>query len=257
MADRFITLPAILENFEHCRDFSGRPNLTGRYQQKMACATSQSLRAKTPLFHPRRGGATMIRAICWLVCISSCLASIGCCGPLVCGGPCGSTGCHDCDGVGYGERVIPYRPLDGLRQLRKNIVCGSGCGEVYVGEWISTPPDCSDPCCGDQFVGGATPCRPGCWEPGLLLRNLYGGRFCDGALGDCCDCGVTGCDGGCHNDGTWIEEGTVPSESPTPAARPAENIPNPDQAQRQRRPATDNLTRAARRPVANRSVNPR
>ena len=29
-----------------------------------------------------------------------------------------------------------------------------------MGEWISTPPDACDPCCGDQWVGGATACRP-------------------------------------------------------------------------------------------------
>ncbi len=88
-------------------------------------------------------------------------------------------------------------PIQNMRNLRRSLVCGSGCGEAYVGEWMSTPPDAADPCCGDQWVGGATPCRPFCWTPGTILGNLYGGRFCTGAESSSpCGCGDFSCDGG-------------------------------------------------------------
>ena len=118
----------------------------------------------------------------------------GCCGPMGCGPGCGIDNCYDCDGA---TQLNPYMgPMDTLRQMRQRVVCGSGCGEVYRGEWMSTPPDCVDPCCGDKFVGGAYPARPFCWQPGALLSllcptNIYGGRFCDGC-GESfatCDCG--------------------------------------------------------------------
>lgn len=134
----------------------------------------------------------MSRYVLILLTAALSLASVGCCGI--------QQQCNDCDGIGYGETVLPQRPFDRLRNLRKGLVCGSGCGEVYVGEWTSTPPDCADPCCGTDFVGGATPCRPNCWQPGKLMRQLlggglYGGRFCDGdASSTASGCGGTGCD---------------------------------------------------------------
>lgn len=130
--------------------------------------------------------------------------SVGCCGPM----GCGTTHCYDCDGVGYGERMIPRRPLDRLRQAKKRLVCGSGCGEVYRDEWISTPPDCNDPCCENQFVGGATPSRPGCWQPGNLARRLfagrrlYGGRLCTGDESTA----------SCGSDAASCEEGFLSAE---------------------------------------------
>ena len=109
------------------------------------------------------------------------LLASGCCGPMGCGPGCDVGGCYDCDGTAtagaYGH------PFESLVGLRKRIVCGSGCGETYHGEWMSTPPDCEDPCQGDQFVGGAVKARPFCWAPGTiwgaLVPSLYGGRFCD------------------------------------------------------------------------------
>lgn len=106
--------------------------------------------------------------------------------------------CDDCDG-NY-VRPLAYGPLQGLRNLRRQLTCGGGgCGEVYFGEWISTPPDCYDPCCGDQFVGGAFPSRPFQWRPGMLLASVLfsgrlSGRFCTGDESSvpcgCDDCGT-------------------------------------------------------------------
>lgn len=123
----------------------------------------------------------------------------GCCAPMGPIGPgCTDFGCSDCSGCGTSPQYIANGPLDALRNARRRMVCGSGCGEAYVGEWISTPPDAVDPCCGDQFVGGATKCRPFCWQPGNLLRGLYGQRLCSGnASSTPCACGTNFCDGGC------------------------------------------------------------
>lgn len=128
-----------------------------------------------------------------------------CCGPGA--GPCGPcpSQCNNCDDAGYGQFPMVYGPLHGLTQLRKSMVCGSGCGEAYYDEWVSTPPDACDPCHDDQFVGGATPCVPFCWRPGTLFGlfgGLYGTRFCDGCghSFDQCGCGPVGCDDGCGCD---------------------------------------------------------
>lgn len=115
-----------------------------------------------------------------------------CCGPCgsVCVNDCaqcdGYDDCGDCGVAGY-----PMGPIDALRQFRRKVVCGDGCGEVYRGEWVSTPPDSCDPCQGSQWVGGATPCRPFCWQPGTIFGNIYGSRMCEycGNAFTNCECG--------------------------------------------------------------------
>jgi len=135
------------------------------------------------------------------------IGGVGCVSGI--GPGCHTGGCYDCDGMA--GRPIPHGPLDGLRQFKRQLTCGGGgCGEVYAGEWISTPPDAFDPCCGDQFVGGATPCRPFCWQPGSLLTSLrLSGRFSDGMAHD--DCGCHGDHGGFHEgmQDQYFSEGTI------------------------------------------------
>ena len=167
-------------------------------------------------------------------CVAALLFSGCCCGPYGgCGGPVGggfaggcggggcTTNCNDCDGVYSAARPMAYGPLQHLNQMRKSLVCGGGCGEVYYGEWQSTPPDACDPCNGNQFVGGAVPCDPFCWNwrPGQFffgflgsIGNFYGQRYYSGYggcgcgagnVGDCgCDGGYdAGCDSGACGDG--------------------------------------------------------
>ncbi len=43
--------------------------------------------------------------------------------------------CHNCDG---------YNPPFG--NVRKTLACGSGCGEIYYGEWLSNPPNTCNEC---------------------------------------------------------------------------------------------------------------
>ena len=148
----------------------------------------------------------MIRKLFGCVLLFAVVFAVGCCGPLGCGPGCSAgVGCNDCDG-GFEQQRLMRSPLDGIRNFRRSLVCGSGCGETYIGEWISTPPDCADPCCNEQWVGGATKCRPFCWQPGTLFRGLYGSRFCTESessvpcgCGDCDACTVV-------DDGYYTDE---------------------------------------------------
>ncbi len=143
-----------------------------------------------------------------VVALAVCVLATGCCGPFGVG--CGVPGdsCNDCNCYSP-ERPIAQGPIDAFRLWKRSLVCGGGCGEVYYGEWMSTPPDAHDPCCGEQFVGGATKCRPFCWQPGALMGNLYGRRFCEGGVD--CDCGGEGCgqvgygDYGCDSCGGSVD----------------------------------------------------
>ena len=148
----------------------------------------------------------MIRKLFGCVLLILGVLAMGCCGPLGCGPGCGAgVSCNDCNG-GFGQQQQLSGPLDGIRNFKRSLVCGGGCGETYIGEWISTPPDCADPCSNNEFVGGATKCRPFCWQPGALFRGLYGSRFCSGAESSVsCDCGQ--CDScGVVDDGYYADE---------------------------------------------------
>ena len=193
----------------------------------------------------------MIRFSLILSCLAVSLMSIGCCGPMGRGPGCRIPTCSDCDGCG--SNTIPSGPLDRARQFKRSLVCGSGCGEAYVGEWISTPPDAQDPCCGDQWVGGATACRPFCWQPGALLGQLklYGSRFCSGAESSApCGCGdeCSGC--GCDEviDGGYVDDISGGTGSCGCASCNSNDKINGNMRMAAKVvPATDRMTRSARR----------
>lgn len=187
----------------------------------------------------------------------------GCCAPcaFVGAGPIGpgciDTNCNDCSGSCAATRQIANGPIDALRIARRRVICGSGCGEAYLGEWISTPPDAVDPCCGSQFVGGATKCQPFCWQPGMvfggLARGLYGKRFCSGDQSSApCPCGNSACGAGT----TVISESVISSpvisapvasgcSSCTAASRSAQTRAVATQA----RPASDSATATTQRVI--------
>ena len=79
--------------------------------------------------------------------------------------------------------AAPFRPLVGLMK------CGTGCGEVYWGEWTSDPPDCCDPCdsCGN-WVGD------GCCLP-RLQKLFWGRRYRCGSGYEGQSCGCDSCGG--------------------------------------------------------------
>ena len=136
----------------------------------------------------------------------------GCCGPMGCGVGCGNVSCNDCDGAF--RQPMCGGPIDAVRNLRRSAICGSGCGETYIGEWISTPPDCNDPCCGSDFVGGAVKARPFCRTQshclgcGGLLRALYGKRTCSGDESSQPCAGDSGLCGGCSSE-SYVSDGYV------------------------------------------------
>jgi len=152
-------------------------------------------------------GAKMVR-FAFLILGVVAMATSGCCGPAGCGigcapgcgsGGCGTTVVNTCGGG------CCYGPLAaariGVQNARRALICGSGCGEAYIGEWISTPPDCKDPCFDSQFVGGAVKARPFCRPRGSILRSLTGVRYCSGSQSSApCGCGVTSCGGGCSTE---------------------------------------------------------
>jgi hypothetical protein len=90
----------------------------------------------------------------------------GCCDPCCdpCGVPCGDPCCGSC--AGPCAPCAPCGPLGcviGVLDCVKYGACGcgygceAGCGDVYCGDWISSPPDYCDPCdCHGNWIG------PGC-----------------------------------------------------------------------------------------------
>lgn len=99
--------------------------------------------------------------------------------PAACdSGGCGTTGCDRCDGGGH----LPLGSLAGqplLHRLKQRVTCGDGCGEVYIGEWISTPPK-PDPCDFDgQYTGfdNGMSVRPYPQPVRNTLRRIAGIRF--------------------------------------------------------------------------------
>jgi hypothetical protein len=180
--------------------------------------------------------------------VAAAIFSVGCCGPMGCGVGCDAgIGCNDCDGLGMQQQMVGG-PLSGLRQLKRQMICGGGCGETYFGEWISTPPDCSDPCSGDQWVGGATKARPFCWQPGALFGNLYGSRSCSGAESSApCDCGS--CCGEVISDGYYEESVSTGgcSGCATGNCSRCQSASIGTGTRIVHRPATDPVTRSAKR----------
>lgn len=180
----------------------------------------------------------MVRAMLVLVVSAAMMAASGCCNPYIyrggCGlpGPCGSCGpcepsCGPCEPCGpevapcgpaapcgvcvndpcCGDCGPPCHGCYPLLGFWRWLTCGSGCGDVYVNEWCSDPPDCCDPCdpCGN-FVG------PQCCPPrhSRFLQCLFGQPCCEpflptiGFFHGCCPpaCGDTmACGGGCGDCG--------------------------------------------------------
>lgn len=147
--------------------------------------------------------------------MAAAMSFTGCMSTMPIGPGCADFGCNDCCGATVGTQYIANGPLDALRNARRQMTCGAGCGETYVGEWISTPPDSVDPCCGSQFAGGATKCRPFCWQPGNLFRGIYGQRICsDSASSMPCGCASGGCDGGCGVADNYVGGSVISSGAP-------------------------------------------
>ncbi len=194
-----------------------------------------------------------MRTFCLLLFVAGSVLSAGCLGPRrFCGDApgCGVGDCNHCDDCG--TLPVPCTPWDHLRQHCGFLTCGAGCGDVYVDEWYSHPPDCHDPCDGcNQWVGGdGCKCLPLSRFDGIFA-GLRGRRFrCDDTCGffdcmagfcDVCDSDPCSCGGGhvaehgeyydeylgeyegevwSEGEGTEIfDSGTIDEPQPAPANR--------------------------------------
>jgi hypothetical protein len=86
--------------------------------------------------------------------------------------------CNECGPAPVVACGEPCAPGGLFPWLRRQLTCGHGCGEVYLGEWISDPPDCVDPCdtCYGQWTGPGGVCRLGPFQ--RILAGLHGYRYC-------------------------------------------------------------------------------
>lgn len=94
------------------------------------------------------------------------------------GSSCESGHCNRCDGNTH-VPVGAYAGLPLAARLKQRLACGDGCGEVYFGEWISTPPT-PDPCDYDgnyTGVGNDMTMHSHAQPVRSLLRKIAGIRF--------------------------------------------------------------------------------
>ena len=173
---------------------------------------------------PCRGRIMYLRYASLSIAVMATFMASGCCTvgphaghpgqyPIGYAGDCGECvdGCSSCE-AGY----YPPGPLQAFHNWRMGVFQGNGCGGVYRGEWLSTPPGhcdpCGDPCVGPQGYGYG---YGHYWHPGKLLCHLYGKRFCDGCglshpgygcvqPGGCYE-GDCGCQGKVITEGEYIE----------------------------------------------------
>lgn len=240
--------------------------------------------------------ARMLCAIASAICLFA-LGGCCCCNP--CGGPgaeCGcfclpkpivwNGGCSECAPPGQSCAdccgdcgLLPW--------LRRSMTCGKGCGEIYLGEWISDPPDCCDPCdqCYGCYTGHQGACCLGPFQ--RLLAACHGYSYCPrpacgpvcgglcnrGSCGPMCNsCGGAGCascGGGPAAHGVVLggapafggySEGPLPPPAnlrtqrptsdllPTPAAEPTHSILEEDWNQPKTQPAPGRPIHKAQQP---------
>jgi hypothetical protein len=142
-----------------------------------------------------------------LLLLAAVAGSSGCCCPVAPGGclpyastavgvacdDCGGMGCDGACGAGGGPACgMPAQAfpatcgtlapggcggLSGLMLplLSTRLACGSGCGDVYWGEWIFDPPECCDGCNDDGCWAGSAGNAPyGGYHGGCLQGILAG-----------------------------------------------------------------------------------
>lgn len=114
--------------------------------------------------------------------------------------------CNNCDG---------YNGPFGT--VRKTLACGSGCGEIYYGDWLSNPPNTCNECDAVGVARGVNARIPWLCNPfafwgyqyrpngsgyGNPLRGQLWGYGQYGAHWNTAGCGGVGCSSGCNDCGS-------------------------------------------------------
>lgn len=148
--------------------------------------------------------------------------------------------CNNCDG---------YNPPFG--NLRRTLACGSGCGEIYYGEWVSNPPNTCNECdargfayginarvpwlCNAWFLPWGVKYRANGEGYGNPLRGVhrgidqYGGYRSDywnriGVVGNNCSSCSTGCESGCAHGNCAPNAPSGKQLQPVPSKMPKTNV---------------------------------
>lgn len=99
------------------------------------------------------------------------------CGSCAGGSPCGTCG----PGAYVGSCAQGFLGF-ARSALHNSLTCGSGCGDLYIDEWYSDPPDACDPCV-DCARDNCAP--PGCGSYPSVPWNFWGRRFQGGSCQSC------------------------------------------------------------------------
>lgn len=135
-------------------------------------------------------------------------------------GSCATGHCDRCDG----DATMPVGALHGLPlayRIKQRLACGDGCGEVYIGEWISTPPT-PDPCdYSGNYTGAGNDMiyREHAQPVRNTLRRLAGIRFLGTRYADTTVSTET------WNDEVVVEADTFEDWSPEMMGEPTAEIP--------------------------------
>ncbi|MBL8889679.1 MAG: hypothetical protein JNL67_06850 [Planctomycetaceae bacterium] len=145
-------------------------------------------------------------------------------------GSCETGHCDRCEG-GTHLPVGAYAGMPLAARLKHRLACGDGCGEVYIGEWISTPPT-PDPCDYDgNYTGvGNHMAMHGHMQPvRSLLRKIagirfFGTRYADQWIDETSCCGEEGVE---FADSSHMSSNVLHTSAPmadhSPVGRPACN----------------------------------
>lgn len=170
-------------------------------------------------------------------------------------GECGAIGCagSPCDSCASPNEFYAGGPLSGIVGWNGAAgcnSCSSGCGEMYVDEWLNEPPVVDNCGCGECRTCGRQPIRS-------LLRILWGDSYCgscethcDGEIGlaepiinDGYDPQAWSANRGCNCGGGQISGMTLSEgpagagPSPIESATPLPPVPVPDAVGEQPTPA--------------------
>ena len=172
------------------RRFSRFRRLSGRYtpsfeRHPTVCASLAALRSPMVLEYRARGvNQVMSKQLSFVVATS--LLALAAQRLLLCRSSLSADGLLE-RRLGSGIGIVS-RLRDGTcnahspcQTATSKMTCGSGCGDIYWGEWLSNPPDACDPCDGCGNWVGPRCCPPRWWQQLTCgAPGLWGWRCGDG-----------------------------------------------------------------------------